>query len=57
MIESELTQLRWDVEMKMSTKCWSLEREADEKGNEYKCFCPDILKMSEDELQKYLDDK
>ena len=56
MVESKIQQLRWDVEMTMSSLCWLKEREAKEDGKEYRCDCPDIYKMGTDELQNYLDE-
>jgi len=54
MKDTEKQKLRWKVEMTMSSLCWLKEREAKEEDKEYKCNCPDIYKMSKDELHEYL---
>lgn len=55
--EEYLQELRWDCEMKMSSKCYSLEKEASKRGEDYECTCVDPMKWSYEECKEYLGEK
>lgn len=43
--------------MKMSSKCYSLEKEASKRGEDYECTCVDPMKWSYEECKEYLGEK
>lgn len=57
MINYGLEDLRYEVEMKMSSKCYRDELEAERLGVEHECTCKDPYKMNIDELKEHLDDE
>lgn len=50
----DMSELRWQIEQKFSSECYTAESEAHYSNKEYKCKCPNVCSWSDGEVLKYL---
>ena len=51
--EPDLSELRWQIENDLATKCYEAETEAEKKGLEYKCTCIDVHNLTKEEVLEW----